>query len=256
MVATPDGDNLEDVLEEKENPYFDWPTFTNPWEFLLQQKKCQLWKQDIYRYGRREVGPMEDHPDRTTLALWEDYREIPLDELLSCFFTKGRPIWSRLGQSVDRWLVWAVTQGRYRMDAVKNLYAFKGRDHSILHLANSKGFWDTVHPAWENFPILRDITAACNSLCDELLRRVQRCGSTTAMCKNTRENLINLPELVMFQSYRTHDHKHFRWHYQPGATQGAVTPDAAKPMRLPKHSVHHILKEYHAWLPAIKDKSK
>ena len=248
---------MQKFCDANENPYVDWPSYAHsPWQFLERYNKCYMWKRGNMYYERNKL--IQPHPKRNSASFWWDFKELEMDIMVSEFFTEktGKPRFHRLAQNVDKWLVWAVTQGFYRMDKFKNIYVFKGVNPTILDLHDSKGWWDNASSPQDNFPILRDITDAVNRLYAAVLCRLSRIEPRTKSLTCLLQNLINLPEFVMFQSYRGHDHKQFLWRYQPGPKRGSKTPTAAKPVRIPKHSVHWILMNYHLWLPQIKDVTK
>lgn len=245
-----------------ENPYTDWPSAPTPWERLEQYSKCQLWRQETAamrdprkKFKRNHL--LKSHPRRKDRPFWREFKEAPQGEMMKDFFhTDGRPRLGRLGQNFDWWIFWSVTQGFYRMDRKKRIFTYVGEGQpTILDFADSKGFWEKCL-CEEGFPILADITDACNRLIAAVLTRFSRYKKRTKTVLCFLENMIRLPEMVMFQSYRKHDHKQFRWIYQVGPKMGGKSPPVAKPLPIPKQSVHWMLMNYHLWLPALKNKSK
>jgi len=242
-----------------ENPYTDWPSMTTPWELLEQYTKCQIWKRaadgkPFQKYARNHL--LTSHPKRTVANHWWEFHESPLEEMMKEFFDKtGKPRLSRLGQNVDWWIFWSVTNGFYRMDRKKRTFTYVAAGQpTILDFADSKGFWDKCSGGDGGFPILAEVTESCNRLIAAVLARFSRYQKRTKPVVCFTENMIRLPEMVMFQSYRGHDHKQFRWHYQAGPRAGGKTPRVAKPLLIPKQSVHWMMMNYHLWLPAIKNK--
>ena len=241
-----------------ENPHTDWPSATTPWEQLEQYTKCQIWKRTTdgmptKKFARNHL--LKSHPKRTVENLWWEFKEAPQDEMMKTFFTPaGKPRLFRLGQQFDWWIFWAVTHGFYRMDRNKRIFTYVAEGHpTILDFADSKGFWDKCS-CGEGFPILAEITESCNRLIAAVLARFSRYQKRTKAVVCYLENIIRMPEMVMFQSYRGHDHKQFRWHYQAGPPAGGKTPRVAKPLQIPKQSVHWMMMNYHLWLHPIKNK--
>ena len=241
--------------EEKENTFLNWPKFSEePWKLRERYKKSQMWKRGSFDYDVAVIS----HPKRTDADFWSEFTPLPTDILLREFFTDtGKPRLGRLGQHFDKWLVWCVTGGRYRMDQKKKMWVFKGMEPSILHLLQSKGHWERVNQCCEGFPILSDITDECNRAYAAILRKLsQHEGKQTKYFKCIYHNLICHPHMVMFQSYLKPDHKQYRWHFLPEPCGGNKTGKTAKPLRLRKNSVHWILMNYHLWLPEITQKLK
>jgi len=194
----------------------------------------------------------EFHPSPEKLRI---FTPEPPKYYVDQFFTaKGKARLVRLGQHVDRWIVWTVTQGMYRMDSNKRIYTYKGIRPTILHLASSEGMWLKVGDAY-NFPqpILQGITETCNMVLEALQNRLNRYETKPKykFFKCVFENLGRHPEFVQYQKHRGHEHKQFRWHYAEPPREGGNSKSAAKPVLLRKESVHNILKRYHAWLPPI-----
>ena len=243
----------DEYKDPGENPFLDWPSATTPWELLELYTKCHMWKHNPFvRFDRNRF--LKSHPKRKEAAQWSEFREPPQEEMLSTFFTStGKPRLFRLGQRFDWWLFWAVTNGFYRMDKNKRTYTYVG-EHvpTILDFKDSKGFWDNCSDG-VGFPILRDITEACNRLMAAVLAKLSRWQKRTKTVVCYLDNMIRLPEMVMFQSYRGHDHKQYRWHYQPGPRCGGRAAKVARPMQIPKHSVHWMMMNYHLWLPSLKN---
>ena len=176
--------------EEKENPYVDYVEHIDePWVFHERGVKRDLWKRGRQDYERTNVY----HPKRTDANYWADFKPPPMDVMVADFFIdSGKPRLNRLGQYVEKWLVWAVTRGFYRMDQNKKMFTFKGVDPTILHFQSSKGFWERVDFG-EGFPILRDITETCNRLYGAVLGKLSWYKSKSPYYKNTMEHLIALP---------------------------------------------------------------
>jgi len=242
------------------NPYTEWPYADTPWERLEQYTKYQIWRlttsgHPAKKYARNHL--LKSHPKRTVSDYWWNFQEAPQEEMMKVFFTpSGKPRLARLAQKFDWWIFWAVTNGFYRSDRKKRVFTYVAAgEPTILDFADSKGYWDNCSSG-DGFPIVGEITESCNRLIAAVLARFGRVcykkRTKTVICY--LENIIRLPEMVMFQSYRNHDHKQFRWHYQAGPKTGNRTPKVAKPLQIPKQSVHWMMMNYHLWLPPIKTK--
>ena len=247
-------DRMRKHCADYESPFSLWMTYDHPWEFLEKWTKHQLWKKGSTNYSRN--GCIRENPTD------DEFVELPLNSMLRIFFRpNGKPIHTRLFHNADQWFVWAVTQGRYCMDKNKHTYVYRGHppdtdllgvDPDILDLQDSAGFWDCAdHQEARGFPILRDITDAANRLSEVVLKRISRIEPRRMGLNTIVHNLSTLPELVMFQSYRSHMHKNYLWKHGPPAQSGGKEGDHAKPIRYPKHSVHHMLRSYHLWLPTM-----
>ena len=246
--------------EEKENPYDDYSAhYDEPWVFHERLTKCRLWKKGSTNYEVTHV----QHPKRKQDS-WYEFGVAEMDSMVSEFFTpSGKPRLHRLGQHVDKWLVWVVTQGYYRMDSKKRIFTYKGVDPTILHFKASKGMWDRIDGQADfGFPILKTVTETCNRLYAVVLRKLSKYRGprdeenlSVKYRKNTLENLIGHPEMVMFQSYRQHEHKNFRWYFNPAPLGGNKKARPAKPILIKKESIHWILMNYHLWLPAMKERT-
>ena len=250
LYDTAKRERIKRECAEKPNPFAEYSQhYDEPWVFHELGAKCDLWKRGRQDYERKNT----DHPQRKNANYWFEFKPLPMEVMVAEFFTEsGKPRLLRLGKHVEKWLVWVVTQGFYRMDQNKKMFTFKGVNPTILHFKCSKGFWDRVDPPFENFPILRDITEACNRLYARLLAKLSRYDSKSPFYKAVLQNLVCFPELVMFQTYRDKSHKHYQWKHQPAPLGGNMMSKPEKHIELKKHSVHRILQDFHDWLPAIK----
>jgi len=251
--------NMLESTIDLSNPYTDWASVSTPWERLERYAKCQICKlaaagRPFQKCDRNHL--LKPHPRRTDALFWSEFKEAPQEEMMKDFFLpNGEPRLLRLGQNFDWWIFWSVTQGFYRMDRNKRIFTYVAEGTpTILDFKDSKGYWDKCYTG-DGFPILAEITEACNRLIAAVLARLSRYPERTKAVLCVLENMIRLPEMVMFQSYRGHEHKQFRWIFQVGPNAGGRAPKVAKPLPIPKQSVHWMMMSYHLWLPPLKNKS-
>ena len=179
------------------------------------------------------------------------------------FFRDGKPMlmMPHLGQMVDYWIFYFVTDGRIRSDHNKKTRIFKFERGGINYvtwatiLKRSEGKdWLPVDEA-KAYPLICGITEACNDVLSEIRRKLQGLQIKGDCKRNQFQNLNNHPEFVPFQQNRTYDHKRFVWRYQPrkiGGNGGRYPP--GRPTRLEKNSIHKMTMELHEWLPNFRAK--
>ena len=67
--------------------------------------------------------------------------------------------------------------------------------------------------------------------------------------KTRLENILNHPEIVPYQKHLNAQlHKQYRWYFSRPPRKGGKTGRASAPLRIPKVSVHQMMKYYHVWL--------
>jgi hypothetical protein len=183
------------------------------------------------------------------------YEQKTMTEMIVCFFSNGKPIYTHLGMAVDQFIIWAVTRGKYRSDSKKRVWVHQGTHRDVIKFKHGDGALWLKMTENDGFHIIKAITKNCNLLYEEVLQRLTRYDSNTSGHNCRLENLRNLPEFVQFQSHRKMQHKECKWHYQP-RPQGGNKADfpAAKSIRHRKHSVHRALLKYHFWLEPLKNK--
>jgi hypothetical protein len=261
------------------NPHQHYVRELVPWIYLTEKEKCKqydAYKELLYKdsagtglsswlqgathqispaYGRFKLSipDVKEHPQRKS-DIW-DFEPKPLEEILNTYFftDQGNPIWSRLKSSVDKWIVYAVTEGKWRIDRSKRVFTFKGTNPTPLVLKNSRGFWDNVNE-YAPFRNISAITETCNSLYEALLDRLARLETKTDISRNSVKMLESLPLFGMFPSYcKGHEYTHFYWRYEP-VKQGGNRPDLepAKAVQMKRCSVLGMLKLYHQWLGKVR----
>ena len=221
-----------------------------PWDHLNK----------YYRYRRAlECKPIV----KTTLSEAESPHDLPeVDDAVDSFFKSDcRPRWlPRTGQFVDYWIFWAITQGRFRADHNKKLKVFRYcRPPHITELRWAQLLKDSEAADWvqvpdnDSYDIFLQITDACNNVLTGIRRRLRDTEITTNSGRVCFYNLNRHPEFVPFQNNRTRDHQKYFWKFQPknkGGNQGYEEP--AKPLCIPKQSVHFLMRELHEWLPSFR----
>ena len=232
-------DSDSDSLFAK-TPFSDWALEPEPWSLLEQKKRRELWLQEIHVYDTE--CKVEENPEFTI-------RKTP--EMVADFFDGKQTIWPRLCKNADRWILWAVTQGRLRMNRKKHMFMFTGDKADILSLKfGSENCWQLVNDGWG---VVADVTEACNELYAALDRKLTN-PRRTRLVQQKIENFKNMPEFVQFQSHRGHAHKKQQARYsfigdKLGGNKGIKKPAAPEPNG--KHSVHRMLMDYSSWLPDL-----
>ena len=189
--------------------------------------------------------------------------EIPaVQEVVERFFRNGKPIGNFLGQYVDFWIFFFVTDGRVRSDHNKKtrIFTFERGDLSPVTwssvLKNSCNVsWDVVRHD-DVYPLVLKINDACNDVLTSIRRRIRQLPIKNAFFRATCENLTNHPEFVPFQNNRQYEHKNFRWRFQAhslGGNCGKCAPP--KSQLLNKQSVHFMMRDLHEWLPCLRNKT-
>ena len=239
---------MSDSEEEKGSPYEGWVGCAQPWEYLEQQRKHTMFKAGDCTLFTDVVTHERDRIELTT------FEPRTMKRMLADFFSdKGIPKFFRTARYADRWIVWAVTEGRFRSNREKQVFVYQGRDADIIQLKHySQNMWTKV-PECEGFQIIAAITDRCNMLYDEILRAMGRHGCRSKGLKNNLENFMYMGEFVQFQTHRGPKHKMRRWSYQPmgrGGNQKDIP--RAKSIPHPQHSVHRLLMQYHEWLPTTR----
>ena len=235
--------------EEKSNPFEGYSSFLSrtPYEYLEQRAK----------YDQFEAGNACYNTDvkfRTEPIL--RFTPRPMTEMVKEFFRRdGRPQYTRLGDNVAEWILWSVTEGRYRIDRMRRVFAFKGIEAPVLSLKAAKR-WVRVHPEYGDVSMLDAITETCNQLSEQILIRLKAHNSSSRMFKNCLFNFRNLPEFVSTQRDRTYEQKNYRVGYQPIPQAGAA-PDSKACKSTPNavQSVHRYLYNYHIWCDPLKKKT-
>ena len=232
---------MTDSDSEPSSPFIGWVNETNPWSYLEQLKRHELYQRGIHVYDT----DCKESEEPT-------FRIRPLKEMVADFFNKrGKTKWDRFRKDADRWILWAVTEGRLRMNRNKQLFIFTGDNPEILKLKfGSRDLWKEAPEMWT---VIADVTAACNQLYGALERKLT--NIKTRLAQQKVDNFKDMPEFVDFQSHRNGAHKkqQCRWSFigvKKGGNQGCEKP--AKPDPNPKHSVHRLICDYHAWLPELR----
>ena len=239
---------MSDSEEEKRNPYEDWMTRAQPWEYLEQRRKYTMFKAGDRTTFTSVVERERDRIDLTT------FEPRPMKQMLADFFSgKGIPKFFRTSKYADKWIIWSVTGGRFRSNRMKQVFVYQGRDADIIQLKHySQNMWKPL-PEHEGFQAIAAITDRCNLLYDELLRAMVRHGCESKGLKNNLENMMYLAEFVQFQTHRGPKHGQRRWSYQPRGRGGNQKDmPRAKSIPHPQHSVHRFLMQYHEWLPTTR----
>jgi len=236
--------------------------------FLDELTKKYNWCEEVYPYAHLHKYYMyklalDERSFVPPVFSKEPFEFRDSVEIVDNFFHKGKPNTKYLGEYVEQWILFFVTEGQFRCNHNKVLREFgKNRDNtnwlvwSTTLAQSTAANWRLVHSDMMYNQII-DITDTCNAVLSRLLKRLRRVPLTGAYLRAMFTNLQNLPEFVPFQQNRTHMHKEFRWYFErlkKGGNSGYHK--AAKPVRLSKHSVHAMLVEYDEWLPSLRKRSK
>ena len=170
----------------------------------------------------------------------------------------------KLGPQCNMWIFYEASRGLIRSDKNKRVWVsnlFRKNNTKLwtpsqrLNLRkrlNSFNYWTACLNESVSFKLISDITLRCNQIYSELLMYLSARRQTMAV-KHKLENLRELPEFVDFQTYRTRDHKHYKYCFAPtpqGGNNDAIK--AARPLPVKLHSVHGLMMQYHNWLGKLK----
>jgi hypothetical protein len=235
----------EHFLDELEQKY-NWHEEVLPY--------AHLYKYSMYKHAINEkrvrIPKLPNNP----------FFEFPSTvDVVEEFFHKGKPISNYLGQYIEQWILFFVTEGRYRSNANQGLFMYaKERGDlnwmtwSTVLQQSSPADWTSIHDDIKYNAFIQ-ITEQCNAVLSRLMKRLRRTKIHTNYRKVVFTNLQNLPEFVPFQQNRNNLHKQFRWYFQPVKKGGnAGYKKAAKAERFPKPSIQAMLKEYGEWLPSFR----
>ena len=243
--------------DEKEIPFEDYGEYlSTPWFYFERKKKFKLYQKGItsYRPSGSPFESMRNYDTGVALApVVTTFQPRSMSEMIGDFFVSEKPKLTHLGRHADLYIIWSVTQGRYRSDTNKRVWCFLGEDPAILKLRYAdRNAWHKLLES-DGFQIVKEVTALCNQLYAEILHRLMRYDGKSKFYKACLENYRNLPEFEQFQSHRGREHKTNTWQFQ-GAPQGGNKP-AFKPIKAVAnkiHSVHRTLLNYHVWLPDLR----
>jgi hypothetical protein len=237
--------------EEKtppENEYADYPIMqSHPWAYALRKQQCVMFKEHRLNLLFKQAEPVE-----TDL---NNFTETSDRETMNVFFPNGKYNCTRFGQYVDKFIFWAVTGGCYKSDKNKRVWVWTGDKTDMRHITDirTKNLWVLMD---NGFPIIEEIASECNRVL-ELLKEALHMKYTPDVSdyfKTRLENLENHPEIVAYQRHLNAQlHKQYRWYFQRPPRQGGKRQKASAPQRIPKISVHQMMKHYHIWLKHFYD---
>ncbi len=238
---------VADEKEPEESQYFDWSTRMHPWDLLYAQKAFNCFKSDTV------VTPVEvTHvKDRNFIEMWTEFVPRPIEDMVNEFFDGKHAL--HLGRNAHYWILWSVTQGKWRMTKNRTMFRFMGDDPEIQKMRAMGDNWDRVTSAKMSFcPNLVAITDTCNFLHTTLLTRLRGIDNGRKTFQIRLKNFSELPEFVPVQRNRDHYHKKHRWEHAK-KSQGGELPDLPAQPSVPHkiNSVHFMLREYHEWLPPV-----
>ena len=253
------GDQQQEFLNywekhlETESSWDDYANYPHPWDNLYRYFRYQ-------QNNKGKVFAVVPIPVNTKNCT-EEFECRPVEEMVEEFFRNNRPVMKYIGQFMDYWILWCVTEGRFRCDHNKAMYVLQGTrpsDWNWMQWAASLKFsqnW-VLHP-FDSYETILAITERCNALLSAILTRVNQLNPQSDVMRNVISNCQNMPEFVPFQTNRGHEHKQFRWKFV-GTKPGGSKPrnKAAPSLRLDKHSVHRLLMSLHGWLPPPQTKIK
>jgi hypothetical protein len=233
--------------------------------FLDQLEVKYNWHEEVFPYAHLYKYNMYKHAINEKPVRIPVLPNTPFFEFRSTvdvveeLFHKGKPMPNYLGQYVEQWILFFVTEGRYRSNANQALFMYEKERGDLNWMTwctvlqqSSPSDWTSVHPDLK-YNIFIQITDQCNAVLSRLLKRLRRTKIHTNYRKVVFTNLQNLPEFVPFQQNRNNQHKQFRWYFQRMKKGGnAGYKKAAKSERFPKPSIHAMLKEYGEWLPSFR----
>ena len=261
----------EEKQEEKHPEFSDWITYDSaPWQLLYSMTRYGLWKDEIQLEHRLPQTPFERSKKNVywtgvSPSVEFEYART-MEEMISDFFSRdGRPRYHKLMQHAEKWIVWAVIKGKYRMNRTRTMWKFSGSKETckVLNLKHgSKFFWEKVENP--NFNLL-EITDIANDLIDGLFDKLKRYErrryKQRRLFQCCFENFKNLNRLKLKMYEQAHPnsltpaHRQRRWFYQPkkrSRAEGGGNKKNPHSDPLPVASVHKILKSYHQWLDPIR----
>ena len=235
--------------DEKEPQYCDWASRFHPWDLLYAEKAFDCFKNETFM----PPEPVEviSVKDRDFIEMWTEFQPRPMKDMLGDFFDGDHVL--HLGKNAHYWILWSVTQGKWRMNKKRAMFRFMGDDPTIQKLRAIGNNWDVVTSSKLDFcPNLVAITDACNFLYAALLERLTRLDKTAKSFQVRLENFSELPEFVTVQRNRDFCHKKHRWVHGK-KSQGGEQPDLKAKPSVPHviNSVHNMLREYHEWLSPV-----
>jgi len=238
-----------------------------PWTQLLQQYehfKKKTTHQLVISQDFKLVKGEEENSEELKGKSNEDYSALPTEDDVVSHFVRanGRPSLRKFDKNVHLWILYYVTQGRFRSDKNKTLWYFAGTPRcgddshwlASIKAHNTNKYWKIVDNPFEK---LEEIATLCNSVYEELLYSLEHTTGNTSrdMFKNTLVNFRRLPEFVAYQSHRGHVHKQHVWSFVgvlKGGNGGRGEPAKSIPNRI--QSIHWYLTKYHVFLGPIAKK--
>ena len=212
-------------------------------------------KWNVYYHARDRSPIRSPHvPD----ANGDDVLEVV--DIVNEFFYKGKPNWKYLSKHVDYYVFFFVTEGRIRSDHNKKTRIFKKSRNGLTWLTWSSilkkskpNDWNEPISCYDDWmPLFKHISDTCNLVMTQILRRLSSYDLSRG-ARQKYQNLLNHPEFVATQKGREHAHKNFLWRYigrAKGGNAGYTKPPAAE--RVPKQSVHQMMRDIHVWLPDMR----
>jgi hypothetical protein len=223
---------------------FNWQKFY-PWA-ILGATKCQVQMTLTNEIASIEPAQGSSSPE------FED-RKVIVEKFLKCGGTRMNLKY--FGKNAHLWIIYHVTNGRFRTDKNKYVYYFTGErsPHQndaewmrCLKKNNSTKMWRKMDNGLE---LLKDITNVCNEIYDDLLRDYNLFCTGRDMSRNNLKNFRTLPEFVAFQTHRSPRHTNHYWSHvgaMPGGGKHRLRSAKCQPNKI--HSVHWYLKNYHDYL--------
>ena len=158
----------------------------------------------------------------------------------------------KFGMNCYKWIIYYVTEGRFRMTDKGDLRVYTGEPgiHNIIH---NKSSWVKLGQQWKESNLFA-ITNECNAVHEAIKAFLRRIDNPNCFQRSAIRNTCKMPEFVQSNRDRNKYHRTCRWEFlgKPlPESQGGGTAKPARPVRNPHLSIETILKEYNRFLPKI-----
>ena len=239
----------DEIMKHVEN----YITADAPWDYLSKYFRYRL----ALQQKRFVIPEMKESEDVLQLEECSD--------VVDQFFPNGKPcLLPMMGKYVDYWIIFLVTEGRFRSDHNKKMKYYKFERPLTMSLIrwsetlcrSQPKDWVKV-PEEDTYKLFKQITENSQDILIRIRSKFQHCDIKSNSEKVCFDNLNRHPEIVPFQNNRNGEHQKYLWKFQArekGGNGGYHKP--SRPICISKQSVHFILREFHEWLPSIRRRQK
>ena len=158
----------------------------------------------------------------------------------------------KFGMNCYKWIIYYVTEGRFRMTDKGDLRVYTGEPgiHNIVH---NKSSWVKLGQQWKESNLFA-ITNECNAVHEAIKAFLRRIDNPNCFERSAILNTCKMPEFVQSNRDRNKYHRTCRWEFlgKPlPESQGGGTAKPARPVRNSHLSIETILKQYNRFLPKV-----